>query len=259
MPPPADSPELAAAALPKRISWAQHRAWLDHNWHRGQHVSIIAATGDGKSYLVREGLLPLWADYRVLILDVKGDDETLAGLGQLVHSFPAVEDNPQQQPPAGERVYRLLVPEFEWSPRSGSKRRDSPGLRRAQEVAGTALHRCYQQGDWLIVLDEARAIVDNEQAFGLGLRGVVENIWQRGRSRGVALVSCTQQPLWMPSSFYSQPSVLYIARMLEPPTNRLREIGGDTQLMRRTLPKLARYEFLVVERGGRTGIVKVGA
>jgi hypothetical protein len=67
----------------------------------------------------------------------------------------------------------------------------------------------------------------------------------------------------MPSSFYSQPSILYIGRMLEPPTDHLREIGGDTRLMKVVLPGLRGRrnggpDFLVVERdSGRMVITKV--
>jgi hypothetical protein len=225
------------------------------------HVSAVAVTGGGKSFLVRYGLVPLWSDYRVLVLDVKGDDPTYAGFGQVVGAFPQEELQPQQPNSERQRIYRLVVPEWEFT----TGRRETEGLRRARQVAGEAMDIAYKQGKWVIVLDETRAITDATSNFGLGLRGVVENIWQRGRSREVTMVACTQQPIWMPSSFYSQPSILYIGRMLEPPTDHLREIGGDTRLMRQVLPQLRGRrnggpDFLVVERdSGEMRITKVAA
>lgn len=240
--------------LPQRIAWAQHRAWLDHNWHAGQHVSIVAVTGGGKSFLIRYGLLPLWKDYRVLVVDNKGDDPTLASLGHRVSSWREIEDLEGNQDNQ-DRTYRLVVPEWDYRPGG----RSAEGLRRAQEVVGTALHSAYRQGDWVIVLDETRAVTDSQSKFALGLQGVAENIWQRGRSRRVTLIAATQQPIWMPSSFYSQPSILYVARMLEPPTDHLREIGGDTRLMKQVLPTLRRWEFLVIERDtGNMSITRAG-
>ncbi len=243
---------------PRRISWSQHRSWLDHHWLPGQHVSVVAVTGGGKSYLLREGLLPLWRDYRALVIDVKGDDPTLAGVGQVVEGLPSTErtQGRGQPPEHGPRWYRLVVPEWDFA---GARKRGRSGLEHAQQVTGETLHAAYRMGDWLIVLDEARAVTDHVSTFGLGLQGVVENIWQRGRSRRVTLVACTQQPLWMPGSFYSQPSYLYLGRMLEPPTAHFREIGGDTRVIRETLPQLERWEFLFVERDtARMSIVQVG-
>jgi|SRR5579884_1674875 len=243
--------------LPRRIPWRQHRAWLDQHWHAGQHVSIVAATGGGKSYLIRHGLLPLWRQYRTLLIDVKGDDATYAGYGVPVTRIPEAELSREGPRPAGqgERLYRLIVPEFEYQP----GRPDRVGLRKAQEVAGRAIDQAYKSGLWVVVLDEARAVVDSPQSFGLGLRGLVENIWQRGRSRGVTLIAATQQPLWMPSSFYTQPSLIYLSRMLEPPTEHFREVGGNSRVIREVVTRLERYEFLVIERdSGRMAIVRVG-
>jgi hypothetical protein len=244
---------------PYRVPWSQHRSWLDHHWFPGQHVSVVGVTGGGKSYLVRHGLLPLWRHHRVLIVDVKGDDPSLSGVGQVVSGLPA-EEGPQgrfhgERDPDQPRWYRLVVPEWDFE----AGKRQTSGLERAQRVAGETLHEAYLQGDWVLVLDEARAITDPTNTFGLGLRGVAENIWQRGRSRRVTLIACTQQPLWMPSSFYSQPSLVYLGRMLEPPTAHFREIGGDTRLIRNLVPLLGRWEWLFVERdSGRMSIVKVG-
>lgn len=242
MRPPVSRP--ADTELPRRIGWAQHRAWLDHNWEAGMHVSVVVQTGGGKSYLVREGLLPLWADYRSLIFDVKGDDETLQGLGQPVYGFPQQEDGGQTPNDDQPRIYRLLVPEWEFDP----DQRHTAGLDKARRVAGGALDRAYKQGDWLLVLDETRALTDSASEFGLGLRGPVENIWQRGRSRRVTLVALTQQPVWMPSSFYSQPSLLYLGAEVDLGNDHMRDIGGDREALRQGVAQLQRYEFLAVYR-----------
>lgn len=231
--------ELAPAA---RIPWAQHRAWLDHNWAAGMHVSVVVATGGGKSHLVRHGLLPLWEDYRVLLFDVKGDDPTLGGWGQVVHGYPEQEERQPQDD--RQRLYRLVVPEWEFDPH----RRSTGGLDRARREAGGALDRAYKAGRWVLDLDEARAFTDNVSEFGLGLRGVVENIWVRGRSREVTLVACTQQPVWMPSSFYSQPALIYIGAEVDLANDHLRDIGGDRDQLRRAVAQLQQFEFVAVYR-----------
>ncbi|HJS94527.1 MAG TPA: hypothetical protein VJ741_09700 [Solirubrobacteraceae bacterium] len=231
------------AAVAPRIPWAQHRAWLDHHWEAGMHVSGVVQTGGGKSYLTRYGLLPLWTDYRTLYFDVKGDDPTLAGLGRPVREFPDEErgSGPQDDE---SRIYRLLVPEWEFD----ASRRSTGGLERARRVAGGALDRAYKQGDWLLVLDETRAFTDTANEFGLGLRGVVENIWQRGRSRRVTLIALTQQPVWMPSSFYSQCTLMYVGAEVDLSNEHMRDIGGDRDALRRAVSELREHEFVAIYR-----------
>lgn len=251
------------AELPPRVPWRVHAAWLDAHWHAGQHLSIIAPTGGGKSYLIRHGLLPLWShedpqlSYRALIIDVKGDDPTYAGYGIVTHGFPQQEEGGRPPQDQQTRVYRLVVPRFEWSP---SLKRESEGVYRARTIVGNALDRCYAQGQWLVVIDETRALSDSIQNFGLGLRGLLENIWQRGRSREVTMIAGTQAPRYVPSSFYDQPSLMYIGRTLDDRArDRLSEIGGDTRIIEATMPVLQPRQFLVVERDtGRMGIVQVG-
>lgn len=253
MPPPVGSPPA-----PRRISWSQHRAWLDHNWQAGIHVSIIAITGDGKSYLVRHGLLPLWEDgYRALVIDSKGGrDVTWQGYGQVVHRFPENELRGRPPEEQGPRVYRLVVPGYEWTPQM---KRDSDGVRRARAVVGEALSLAYQQGNWLIVVDETRSLTDSPEQFGLGLRGLLVNDWRMGRALGITVVAGTQAPRFQPSEFYDQVGWLYIGPTLDGRSqDRLDEIGGDTQAIRAALPHLQEHEFLWVRRRtGEMAIVRV--
>lgn len=257
MPQPASS--RTEPELPRRISWSQHRAWLDHNWKSGIHVSLIAVTGDGKSYLIRRGLLPLWEQWRVLVVDSKGGrDETWQGYGQVVDRFPAQELRGQPPQDGQPRVYRLVVPGYEWSPHM---KRDSDGVRRARLVVGEALNLAYQQGHWTIVIDETRAVTDSPEQFGLGLRGLLVTDWRMGRALDLTVVAGTQAPRYQPSEFYDQVGWLYIGPTLDGRSlDRLDEIGGDTEAIRAALPHLQEHEFLWVRRRTREmAIVRVGA
>lgn len=237
-----------------RISWKQHRSWLDHNWKAGQHVSVVTKTGGGKSYLVRNGLHPLWIAYRTLIFDLKGDDETLAGWGEPVDGYPGREIQAEDEAQRGERTYRLLVPEFEFNP----EKHHTEGLKKARRVAGMALDRTYKEGKWLVILDETQPFADNQNAFGLGLQGLLRQIWQRGRSREVTLIACTQEPLWMPGPFYSQCSFIYIGQEVDPKAEHLQSIGGSQKAIRAGIEALEEHEFLFVSRTPREyAIVKV--
>jgi hypothetical protein len=251
-------PEVETA-LPQRISWRQHFAWLEQTWEVGMHVSIVTKTNGGKSFLVRYGLLPIWLDYRSLVFDAKNDrKDTLYGLGKEVHSYPADETEEGGPDTPDWRIYRLIVPPFEFDP----TKRDTEGLKKARLVAGRALDRAYHVGGWLVVLDETRPFVDPQTAYGLGLRGVVENVWQRGRTREVTLVACTQEPTWMPSSFYSQPALIYIGAEVDVENEHVKYLGnGAREMLRAVVPSLEQNEFLCIYRGTPRQMwrVKVGA
>jgi hypothetical protein len=73
------------------------------------------------------------------------------------------------------------------------------------------------------------------------------------------MVSMTQAPRWVPSSFYDQPSFVWIGRINDERAHqRLREIGGLKRPHLGIIQKLQRKEFLVVGEGGDyTAITKV--
>ena len=217
--------------------WDEVRFDIYKRWQPkdAPHHSIISLSGGGKSYLATRGLLPMRGWRRNLIIDVKGDDETLADVGKRVRQLPRKNPYLRKRNEPDSLWYRLIVYE-DWA--------------KAREQVKTALAHVYRQGNWTVYLDETRNLTD-PRIPSLNLRNYVEQIWLRGRSRGVELVSMTQAPRWVPSSFYDQPSFVWIGRINDERAHqRLREIGG---LRRSHLPIIARLkkrEFLVVGDGG---------
>lgn len=217
--------------------WDEVRFDIYKRWQPkdAPHHSIISLSGGGKSYLATRGLLPMRGWRRNLIIDVKGDDETLADVGKRVRQLPRKNPYLRKRNEPDSLWYRLIVYE-DWA--------------KAREQVKDALAHVYRQGNWTVYLDETRNLTD-PRIPSLNLRNYVEQIWLRGRSRGVELVSMTQAPRWVPSSFYDQPSFVWIGRINDERAHqRLREIGG---LRRSHLPIIARLkkrEFLVVGDGG---------
>lgn len=247
-----------------RMPWAQHLAWLDEHWQAGWHVSIFAPNGAGKTHLIRRGLMPFWQRYPVLILQYKKTDPALEGFGKPVREFPGADlrlkyqlrgvDHPSWS--KDPEWFRLKLPAYRWTPRRGA----SPSYETARRLAGEAIDRCYREGGWVLVVDEVRRIADPRPP-GLGLEAPLENIWQAGRSEPVTLIGATQQPASAPSSMYDQPWGVYLGQTLDVGRHeRLGEIGGNTKLIKATLPTLRRHEFLFVDRyEGEMAIVKAPA
>jgi hypothetical protein len=182
-------------------------------------MTIMGQTRSGKSYLVRHGILPLCKWDRVLILDAKGDDPTLQGLGKPVSRIPVFmrgmkrlmrEDRPR------DNWYRLKIVR---------------GWEAAHDQVGEALERVYREGDWIVVVDELRHLVDTRPP-GIKLRDPWEELMMRGGSRGICMVNLSQEPRWLPSTFYTQGSFYWFSRLEdERVQSRICEVGSSKALL----------------------------
>lgn len=207
------------------------------------HHSIISQTGGGKTYLIRHGILSHIEDENVLFIDVKGDDPTADNLGKVVTSVPRKFwrnfKKSISHPRPMESWYRLLVHE-DWND--------------AREQVKKALSDCYKEGNWTIVLDETRCLTDPKPP-NLGLGPFVEQLWLRGRSRGICVVAATQGPRWVPKSFYEQAQFHWIGVVEdEDSQKRLREIGGMERNHLHTIKHLEQHHFVYTDRLDEDGI-----
>ncbi len=240
----------AEEAVP-RVPWEEFYAWLCDVWEAGEHISIISPTGSGKTHLIRYGLLPCWQRYPVMLLQFKPKDSALRGLGREIKHFPTRLDRlpydtrgkDSKKWATDPEWFRLRLPGYRFSTRA-----EPPSYRQARRIAGEAVDRSYFQGEWVLVIDEVRAISEHKQP-ALGLDAVLENAWQRGRSQPLTIIAATQQPANVPSSFYDQPWGVFIGKMLDAGRfERLAEIGGNTGAIKATLPSLQQDDFLFIHR-----------
>lgn len=198
-------------------SWNNVIKRVDNLWQLdlAPHHSIMGQNGSGKSYLIVNGLLPLCKDDNVCIIDNKGDDPVLSASGaRPVRTLPnkmrraLTDDKPK------DGWFRLCV--YDHVPR-------------AQEQVARALDQIYKEGNWIVVLDETRAISD-PRSPGLGLQPLLDRMWLRGRSRNIAVIASTQAPRWVPSSFYDQCQFVWCSRIRDERAHqRVMEIGSMTR------------------------------
>lgn len=220
-----------------RVSWEEHYDYLDRTWRPGQHCSIICPTGGGKSHLIRHGLLPIWRKSRLIAIDPTADDLNYGVPFRHVSRFP------------GKLQRQGVTPEWY---------RLTPSLdAEGREATRGVLQGVYREGAWVVDIDELRVITDpNAPCFGL--KPEYENLMLRARKRRVTVIAATQAPRWVPSSFYDQPTHIYIGKILdEVARKRLREISGaETKEIVYVVAKLGRFEFLYVGPDERLEIVK---
>lgn len=230
-----DVPELVVPDL----SWPMVQSRINQYWvaREAPHISVMAKTRTGKSYLVRHGLLPLCKNDRVLIIDVKGNDPTLAGLGQPVREIPGRLHSMRQ-------LVRGRKPEDNWFrlvTYKGPKNREA-----AREQVTKAFERVIDEGDWVVVIDELRAVTD-PQSPGLHLKPYYEEFILRGGSNGVATISCSQEPRWCPGSFYTQSNFYFFSRIEdEAAQKRISEVGSMKALLPH-IQKIKRRHWLYMD------------
>lgn len=207
-----------------RYRWEVIQNRINEYWvaREAPHISVMAKTRAGKSYLMRHGILPLARNDRVLILDAKGDDATLRGLGKPVREIPSRVRQTWwglKKPQPEDQWFRLVI-------QSGPANK----LAAIRQVR-TALERVMREGDWIVIFDELRVITDHNYP-GLGLKPYYEEIILRGGSRGVASVSLSQEPRWLPGCFYTQSNFYFFSRIEDAATQkRVAEVGSVKELL----------------------------
>lgn len=222
---PSRKSEWDQISIPAK-SWNQIIARVDKLWQPqfAPHHSIMGQNGAGKSHLIVHGLLPLVTDDKVLIIDNKGDDPVLnaAGAKSVRHLPRNIRRATMDDGKPKSAWYQLKVYD------------DTP---RAQDQVGNALRQVYAEGNWIVVLDETRAISD-PRSPGLGLQPELDRLWLRGRSRHISVIAATQAPRWVPSSFYDQCQFVWCSRIRDERAHqRIMEIGSMT---RAHIPHIAR-------------------
>ena len=210
------------------MPWPEHYLKLDQLWEPGQHTSIIVPNGMGKDYLITRGLLPLWLGYKVLYIDIKKADPTLAGFGRLVHQFPSFWERAGRRP----HWFRLHV----------NSALGGVGMDRQRWIIYDALKQAAREGGWLVVIGEISYVANH-----LHLGQVLRDIWIRMRNE-ITLVGATQAPRWAPGELYDQPARVYLGPIRDSASRkRLIEIGGNTDIIKAVMPTLEKFDFLYID------------
>lgn len=196
-------------------------------WRQGQHATLIAPTGQGKTTLARE-LIPRIPAIRhyVMVLATKKRDKTLDAFSDY-----RVMEVPQEW---AERV--IVRPQF---PRDVDAM-----LKSHRDTFRRALTVAFHSGGWTVYADEVAYLSDD-----LNLRQDLKRIWMQGRSDGVTLIAATQRPRNIPLEAYDQPTHLFLWRDTDRENvRRLADIAGnvDRAAIMARVARLPRYQFIYV-------------
>lgn len=216
------------------VPWARLPSLMQ--WRQGEHATLVATTGQGKTTLVRK-LLPISPAVRryVMVLATKKRDRVLTAFkddGYRTMQFP------QEW---AEHV--IVYPPF---PRDPDKM-----LEAHREVFRAALAEAYAAHGWTVYLDEVRYLSND-----LGLKPDITRLLLQGRSLGITVIAATQRPRHVPLELYDQPTHLFFWRDNDHGNvQRIGEIGGgvDRGAIMERVPNLPQHQFLYVNT--RTGTI----
>jgi hypothetical protein len=216
-------------------------AWFRDAWKPGQHVSVIAPTGAGKTTFVG-GILGLRR--YVLAFDPKGGDSTLMGLGlPRLDAWPGnrrmagiVNDNDEDGKPS-----RYIV-----GPRTET-RAERPKL---IEVMRDALVGAFDMGGWTVYADELQILTDPRL---FNLRADADEILIAARDKKLSFVSSYQAPSWVTPHAAKMSTWVAVSYTRDSDVqNRIAEICGRPKAeIRGYMDELEEFTWMVVGRNPR--------
>lgn len=214
------------------------------DYRTGEHVTILAPTGGGKTHLGYQLLgESMTEDVPGIIFVMKPRDSTTAKFAKklklrIVRVWP---------PPPTDKWLRkkvrgwVLWPAFTYDPDVDDARQ--------HVIFRTAILDSYRRGERIIFADETYSLEEE-----LKLRTELRAVWTKGRSVGCGLWAASQRPVYVSKWAYQAHHLFLGNDPDEDARKRLSEIGAavDKDLVRRTLNSLSRQEFLYINRDERT-------
>lgn len=208
----------------------------------GEHVTILAPTGNGKTHLAFQ-LLGVTAtpELPAVVFVMKPRDETVTKFAKK-HKFRTVRD----WPPSTLKTMIQKPPGWVlWPVETNDPDIDDA---RHEVIFRKAIRDNYKRGNRIIFADETYSL-ENE----LGQKDDLRRVWTKGRSMRAGLWAASQRPVWI-SRWALQAHHLFLAN--DPDVamqKRYGEIGGgiDPDAVRFTVSRLKRYEFVYINREER--------
>lgn len=224
------------------------REFLDEVWdyHVGEHVTILAPSGGGKTQLGYE-LLEVTAkpELPAVVLVMKPRDATVTRFVKRVH-FKVVRSWP---PPRLGRMLQKPPGYALWPAATFDIDRDEAAQKR---IFGGCIRWCYRKGKWIVFGDETYSL-ENELPNG-GLKKEIRTVHTKGRSMECGFWVASQRAAYISMWSYQAHHMFIGNDTTEAAQDKLSDLGAnvDKKLVKYIVANLKQYEFLYINRDART-------
>jgi hypothetical protein len=226
------------ADFPQVMTWWQVREILRREWQRGQHTAIMAPTGNGKTYMVTRGLMPLW-DHGIVIDGKPRDPDNVKHAAWMRAKITPAYPQPHLsaiwgKDPYPDRYY-WVMPSY-------------AGLQHQLDVALAGVWDSASDGKgWVCYVDELKLICAR-QPDGHDLAHHCIRMLRYGRARGITFIGGTQSPRYNGpgmSDFLDQPTWKLVGRTKDARVvERYAEMAGmGRKLGMAVVPSLIKHEW----------------
>jgi len=215
--------------LVKGMPWEEFLKFMKEEWKPGQHMALIATTGQGKSTWAVQVLNQ--RKY-VLALDPKGGDDTLAASGWT---------RTNQWPPP-KKIYDDIT---EGKPAKLILGRKGANMDELKPEFEKAFGDIANQGGWTVYVDEFQITSDKGM---MNLGKPVEKLLVSARFKKVSIVTAYQAPSWVPTASTRQASwiIMWPTRDEDSIKKIAEKAGRNKKEFKQIVDNLPEYHCLVV-------------
>jgi hypothetical protein len=215
--------------------------WLKRNWEPGQHMAVIAPTGEGKTTFVKPVLdLRKW----VMVLDAKGMDDTLEQYGYVrISAFPLPRK--MRNDIADGKPAHIVI---------GTAARTDEEDAALKALMLRALKEARQNGGWTVYGDEFQILADRRM---YGLDKAMERMLIAARKDKSSVVTSFQAAAWVPKAALRQCRIAVVG-----PTRDRQMIKNVAEAMGRTwyelttiIDQFEKFDWAVIPRNVRHPII----
>ncbi len=210
------------------ITYADFLNRMKSQWKLGEHIGVIAPTGGGKTWIVRD-LLNL--KKHAVVVATKAKDKTLT-----LYEKEDGYKNYEKWPPDYLHTHVLL-----WK-----KPKQLGDYAEQQALIYLLMNDLYKRGGYALYFDDLYYVSET-----LKLKRPLQMLYTQVRSNGVSILASMQRPAWVPLEAVSQATyiILFRIRSRVDIERAADGMGIDRRELIAAIAELGDFEFLLLENG----------